>query len=150
VFAEGAWLAGVQCPVMPKPKRLDILLDEDVASGFLIEYLTYRGYSVVTVRKGEPDHLVRGSLIRHRLFFSKDKDWLKPGRVPRKHGGIVVLDAGHADEIELTSLVDSFLRAYEKDRQLAAALVDRRFLYSWDEVWEYDTDGNSTRIFPRM
>jgi len=132
-----------------KSKGLTFLLDEDISASMLIDYLLSKGYKLEIAEKGEPDHhYMRARLAKSRrpLFFTKDKGWLKAGAVPTHHGGVLVFDAGHLNETDLTRMVASFIAMMEGTKWVAGALVDRRFLYTGEDIQEYGRDGAVLRV----
>ncbi len=136
---------------MAKAKGLTILLDEDISADLLVEFLVQKRYKVEIVEKGVKDHLLRARLAQSPLpvFFTKDRGSLKAGAVPKRHGGVVVFRAGHLGEEELIALVSDFITMLEGAKSIADTILDRRFLYTRDPIWEYARDGSSARIWPR-
>jgi hypothetical protein len=132
-----------------KPKKPGFLFDEDVPAE-LADYALYKGYKTLAVKDVHPgagDHKFRG-LLKEWVLVSRDKGWIQVGTVPKKHKGVIVLDAGQKGRRTLITLFVEVLITLQQAGFGIYDLDNRRFLWG-DKLVEIAPDGSQATIYPR-
>lgn len=98
------------------------------------------GYKRVTPPRAGMKDPQLPSWLESMMFITKDKRCLLLGRMPNRHAGIFVFDAGNRTLLDVVKKF--FLADLPDDLDDEVDTVNRRFLISRDKIIEYDLDHN--------